>query len=290
LEGPALAPPPGIVPNFTGPPNQDALGYALLITGLSLSVIAVVIRLYAKIFCVKVRDRRLYVDSGVYAGCQYFIIRVLQFPGIYVYQWNIRLKDLSGILYVSSTGSGSSHEALTSLGISVLAPLCTQGILLEWIHLSAPRGLRNTSFWTYHVTIWINVMFYIACTIVEIFGCHPREKFWNKLILGGSCVNLQAVILASSVLNFVSDLIVLALPQKTIWSLQMSLRKKVDVSAIFAIGIFGCVCGTVRMIHSIKLLSSDDVTYTLSPVGLWCVVEITSEFLIFCIPSIPKAV
>lgn len=41
------------------------------------------------------------------------------------------------------------------------------------------------------------------------------------------------------------------------------------------------------MVYSIHFLRSDDITYTIAPVGLWCIGEITSGFFILCIPSIP---
>ena len=56
LEGPALKPPPGVIPNFVDPPNQTSLGYGILFMCAGLSTLAVVIRLYSKAFCTKKLD------------------------------------------------------------------------------------------------------------------------------------------------------------------------------------------------------------------------------------------
>lgn len=48
LEGPALRPPPGVQPNFVNPPNQNSLGYALLIICFTVSTMMTGVRLYAK--------------------------------------------------------------------------------------------------------------------------------------------------------------------------------------------------------------------------------------------------
>ena len=84
--------------------------------------------------------------------------------------------------------------------------------------------------------LWVNVTFYTICTFIEIFGCTPREKIWDVTI-EGRCVNLPNVIIVSAFLNFFSDLIILLLPQKVIWSLHMSNRKKFGTAALFAVGI-----------------------------------------------------
>ena len=49
-----------------------------------------------------------------------------------------------------------------------------------------------------------------------------------------------------------------------------------------------CVCAISRLFYSVKLMQSDDITYSVSPVGLWSIGEITSGFLIIGVPSVPK--
>lgn len=46
LEGPALAPPPGVLPNFTDPPNLRRTGVVALLVTLVLSTLAVTMRIY----------------------------------------------------------------------------------------------------------------------------------------------------------------------------------------------------------------------------------------------------
>jgi hypothetical protein len=53
LNGPALAPPPGVVPNFVDPPNNNPLCFAVSILSITLATVMVLVRLYSKIFCTK---------------------------------------------------------------------------------------------------------------------------------------------------------------------------------------------------------------------------------------------
>jgi hypothetical protein len=53
LEMPALAPPPGVVPNFIDPPTNRSAIFAVFITCLVIMTLAVTIRMYTKILMLK---------------------------------------------------------------------------------------------------------------------------------------------------------------------------------------------------------------------------------------------
>jgi hypothetical protein len=59
LEGPALTPPPGVLPNFVDPPNRNVMTYGILFTCASLSAVVVAIRVYTKAFC----TRRILIED-----------------------------------------------------------------------------------------------------------------------------------------------------------------------------------------------------------------------------------
>lgn len=88
-----------------------------------------------------------------------------------------------------------------------------------------------------HVVLWADLAFYTADTLFEIFSCNPRELNWNKLIDHGSCFNIEALIISAGAINVVSDCVILFLPVFSIWRLQLSTKKKVQISAVFAFGL-----------------------------------------------------
>lgn len=114
--------------------------------------------------------------------------------------------------------------------------LLKTGILLEWARIFVPQGFKNAFWWTCHSVIVVNVMFYVICTFVEIFGCNPRRKLWEPT-LPGTCMDMAKVNIVSASINFASDVIILFLPQKVIWGLHMSLKKKFGVGTLFAVGV-----------------------------------------------------
>lgn len=110
-------------------------------------------------------------------------------------------------------------------------------ILREWSRIFVPEGTRNAFWWTCHVVIVINVLFYGTSVFLENLACFPYERIWNKTIAGSECLDFKVTPLAGASINVILDLITFILPQKTIWSLHMSRKKKIGVSSVFAVGI-----------------------------------------------------
>lgn len=53
LNGPALAPPPGVTSNLEHPPNMNVLGIAVVTLCLAVSTIVFSLEAYAKLYCMK---------------------------------------------------------------------------------------------------------------------------------------------------------------------------------------------------------------------------------------------
>lgn len=44
----------------------------------------------------------------------------------------------------------------------------------------------------------------------------------------------------------------------------------------------------MRLVSTTRALGADDITFNVGPIGLWSVGELTSGFLVLCVPSFPK--
>lgn len=53
LNGSALSPPPGIIPNLENPPNRNDLAMFVTTFLLAVSTIGAFLRAYAQLFCIK---------------------------------------------------------------------------------------------------------------------------------------------------------------------------------------------------------------------------------------------
>ena len=74
-----------------------------------------------------------------------------------------------------------------------------------------------------------------AQSLVEIFECSPIDSLWNPQVKG-KCINLSAELIASSVLNVVTDFLLLVLPLPILWRLQISMERKLELIGIFLLG------------------------------------------------------
>lgn len=110
-------------------------------------------------------------------------------------------------------------------------------ILLQYLHIFVPNKKANAIYWSCHALIWLNVLYYTITTFCEIFACSPIAKAWDPLITEGHCLPTLVFINASSAINSISDIAILILPQTVIWKLQLSTKKKAQVSIIFLVGI-----------------------------------------------------
>lgn len=231
LSGPALTPPPGVISQFDDPPNKTALGAGLIIACASVCILVVAVRIYAKAFCARkldVEDYLALAALGCYAGFLYFSYQILHMAGLYVHQWDVRLMHLTNIIFEVNN---------TYIVYGNVIMFLKAGILFQYIHLFAPvPSIHRTFRRICYATIIANVLFYVACTIVENFSCAPREKIWNKLV-PGHCINNPALIMSSGILNLVSDVLVFALPQRMVWGLRVNWRKRVGVAMVFGVGV-----------------------------------------------------
>ncbi|UDD64236.1 hypothetical protein AFCA_011477 [Aspergillus flavus] len=144
-------------------------------------------------------------------------------------------------------------------------------------------------FWMCHALIWINLVFYLISSFLEIFACRPLNKAWDPLITRGSCMDMFLLNCIASSVNAASDLIILVLPQLRIWRLQMPLPKKLAVSAVFLFGIIACISSIVRLAFAVRLMQNkDNISYYSWLAGFWPQPEIASGIVVACLPVLPK--
>lgn len=115
--------------------------------------------------------------------------------------------------------------------------LLKAAIIIDWIRIFVPGHTRNRFFWCGWALIGLNTGFYVVGILTENLACVPFQYTWDKTIPGGHCRIGGAIKVATTAIDFVSDLAVTILPQQVIWRLQMSTKKKIGVSVLFGIGL-----------------------------------------------------
>lgn len=249
LEGPALAPPPGTTPNFENPPNLNAASYSMAVVAIALPTIAVALRLYTKAFIVRApawEDWVTLLAWSLYIPyCAYTTVLVRHGAGLH--QWDVQLMHLQPILYVRD-GIEQKQKTPALINVSqdinvlsimygIITFLVKFSILLQYLSIFSPMGLRNLMWWSCWGLSVILFVFYMIVTWVEIFLCNPRDKFWTPWLTTGHCMDANSANIAAGIVNSVADLLIILLPQRSIWRLNLHHSKKIRISAIFLLAL-----------------------------------------------------
>lgn len=108
--------------------------------------------------------------------------------------------------------------------------------MLQYLQIFVSRKEPLRLYVAAQVLIWVNVVFYILHTFLLIFAFSPHRKAWDPLVIGGRGIDRLALSIAAATVNAVSDLGALILPQLSVWRLQMTRKKKIQISAVFLVG------------------------------------------------------
>jgi hypothetical protein len=79
------------------------------------------------------------------------------------------------------------------------------------------------------VALWL-ISYLCAC----IFICHPVSAQWEAPL---QCGNYIAMIQSLIATNAIGDLIIMALPMQSVWSLKTRRAEKIGITSCFALGL-----------------------------------------------------
>ena len=138
------------------------------------------------------------------------------------------------------------------------------------------------------VAMGVVVSWSVAAIMATIFQCIPIKLSWDKTVIG-HCFDKDAFWVAYAVGNVVSDGLVLILPIPMILRLQLKLRDKLMLCAIFSLGGFVTVTSILRTTAvSNSTKSNADITYNFITRGLWTLIEANLGIICACLPVLKQ--
>ncbi|KAF7884388.1 uncharacterized protein EAF02_004724 [Botrytis sinoallii] len=241
LNGPSLMPPEGIIPNFTNPSNSNHEAIIVGAVCLALSTAATLGRIYSRIFITKKVELQDYLGLLAYVAfvlLTWVFYDFLHRSGFYVYQWDIVYKTLPGIVKTLTFGLTISYSAALLFAKTA--------ILIEWVQIFSPHRTHAFFYWTSYLMILLNVLLYVSSIISSAITCLPHESIWQPWVKG-KCIDRKALGVFTAIFNVIMDLLILLLPQRVIWTLQMTMARKIGISLVFSVGILAIVCAAGRV-------------------------------------------
>lgn len=83
------------------------------------------------------------------------------------------------------------------------------------------------------------MVFSISGELAMVFQCVPVQATWDSTIVDKKCYTnetLFGLTIYQGVLMFVVDVVIIVLPMPSIWKLQMPVKRRASISALFALG------------------------------------------------------
>lgn len=115
-------------------------------------------------------------------------------------------------------------------------PFAKCSILAFYLRLSQDRTFRILVY----ITIGFISAYATSGVMVIIFSCNPIAASWDLDLAAlptTTCVNRPVNYLAQASFNIFSDIVIILLPIRTVWNLQMRLGQRLSIIAIFTCGI-----------------------------------------------------
>ena len=73
--------------------------------------------------------------------------------------------------------------------------------------------------------------------LVSILSCRPVQYEKDLLKRNAHCISASGFVLTNTIPDIATDIAILLLPLPVIWNLQLRVKKKIAMTAIFSIGI-----------------------------------------------------
>jgi len=278
---PAMQPPPGVQPNFVDPVTMYPAVLGVAIATIIPMTISIAIRIFTKAYLL--RDMRieeyfaLIASAGIIVWDAMFVS--VSYDGFSRHLWDVRAVDVHHLSYMNYTAEISNAFTMFFAKASILLQLKRLFCV----------GERTPIYWSIHILLFLNTAYAISAMFTFIFQCSPREKTWNPL-MEGQCINIAAAVIAQGCVNLFLDLGILITPIWAIWHLQLPMKRKLGISAVFGVGIVTCAIAAVGVSLRVPLLTDGDLTWIITKVGIWAMVEYFGTILVGCMPTFPRFV
>ncbi|ORY19191.1 hypothetical protein BCR34DRAFT_207628 [Clohesyomyces aquaticus] len=276
---PALEAHPGVISNLQNPYSLEPYVLATSVLCLTLATMATLARMFTKVYILKkveLEDYSLIVANATFAAFT-GVLLAGTVEGAGTHQWNVSVAQFRKVVLYANVAEILYPPLMFAAKLAVLLQI--QRIFT--VHK------KTFIYWAALILIAANFITYITIFFIFIFACHPREKIWMSHI-AGQCLDVNGAIIATGAMNLVSDITILFLPLIGIMDLQMPSKRKIGVAAVFGTCALSIVSSIFRLIYSVRLARSNDVTWELAPVGMWALAECETVIMVACFPTFPR--
>ncbi|KAH8722794.1 hypothetical protein GQ44DRAFT_711273 [Phaeosphaeriaceae sp. PMI808] len=242
-----IPPPPGITPNFTNPPSRAHALITLQIVCAIISTLFTGLRFYTARFIIR-HFLALAYSITISINTQYGLGRHLWDVPFSVFNSNcLKVLAITGTFYAISI-------MLTKLSI-----------LAFFLRFVLSKNLKVIIY----ITIAIVAIYSLATSFQWVYACQPLKKYWDLTITSGSCINWLKIGVFSSVMNTITDTIILILPVIILRNLRLPKRQKIGIIIVLMTGGFIVVASVIKLKRMVDSVHAIDLTWDSVSLSLW---------------------
>ncbi|KAK8128809.1 hypothetical protein PG984_009917 [Apiospora sp. TS-2023a] len=123
----------------------------------------------------------------------------------------------------------------------------------------------------------------IATIVAGCLICRPISKNWDLTMTDGYCGDQVLSFTVTGAINLITDVMVLVLPLRNLYKLQVPTQQRVVLVGVFSLGFLTCAVSAVR-IHYLKSMDYTDLTFSMKYPNIFSGLEPSAAITLACIP------
>ncbi|KAI9847287.1 MAG: hypothetical protein M1837_002874 [Sclerophora amabilis] len=278
---PLVPPPPGITSNFVDPPSRRQEVVVCVAVCLALSITFLLGRMLTRAFITRSLGWDDYTCVIATATAIAMSIVALDQTN---YGYGRHSWDINMLTWVESWIQAQVKiSVIWFLLYQIAMGLVKVSILLLYLRL-IPKDTRKTRIAVYWVLAF-TVATSVASELLLLFSCWPVRKLFDPYSEGVTRVSPSQLGLAQTIMNIVSDFLILAVPIPMVLRLQLSWKQKLQVLAMFTTGAGVCFVSLARLKIVVDGLKGfPDPQYEIAGT-VWTVIEVSLAIICSCLPA-----
>ncbi|KAJ5288689.1 hypothetical protein N7478_001719 [Penicillium angulare] len=257
--------------------RTKVVSYAGVIGGV-IALIAFILRMVARLRCC---GGTFGMDDWTMMLTMFLVIPlsalsvVLADSGLGRDMWTIPFDNITRVLYIYFWDE--------LIYLSVL-PMTKISICCFYLRIFPEKRFRIITY----CVIGLNVAYLIVFVLISVFQCRPLPGAW--LHWDGEsnykCNHINAQGWSAAAINMILDILVMTLPLRQLYQLNLSVRKKVYVMCMFGLGLFVTLVSILRLNSLIHFASTTNLTWDYVTIGYWSTIECDVGVICACLPAI----
>ncbi|KAL0778002.1 hypothetical protein CaCOL14_005655 [Colletotrichum acutatum] len=157
-------------------------------------------------------------------------------------------------------------------------------ILLFFLRIFPDKKFRIAIWWTLAYDLFVGFIF-IVFSFVQRQPTWLIWEGWRDKEPRGVILDLNKMGLSHGGMNIALDVWMLILPLTQLYKLNLKMKKKLGIIAMFSVGIFLTVVSIVRLRSLISFATSANATADARGTTIWSAIEVCTGVVVACMPN-----